>query len=576
MAGQTAERMIGRKGTRTVRNPRLDHWMRAEYQRLSTATDMPPATHSGIQVVRDLQVPVPGSAALLADHWAAARGAGGTTVLIRTPYGRRGAGGIARFLAERGHHVLVQSCRGTFDSGGPDASFEPMRHEVADGQATMRWLRAQPWATGAIQSWGFSYVGMTQWALCDGPDRPDAMVVGLSARRFDEEMIYLGGGFGMEAAVTWNYSLDLQQRAKPVAFLRLLRAKGAVARACLVLPPRDAVRAAIGRESEFYQDWLEHSEPGDPWWQPYHFASDPATVPPVTILAGWQDLFLTGGFHDYAELRAAGRPLRLIAGDWTHHGPDAGVVAAREVLRQFDDLALTQRTPVAVELTDAGGWHDLDAWPPPSTVQSWMLGQDGALATDNPAGGQVQYRYDPADPTPQAGGRSLNPFVSGRRDQRAREERSDVVLFTSSPLTTDLTVAGDIEVELTFTSSNPQVDFFLRLCDVAPAAGGLPGDSATITDGYTRLAPPAEPGDRRTVHVRLSPTAHRFPAGHRIRLQVSSGAHPLHLRNSGTTDPLHDFSRLVPSDQTVYLGGDRPSVLKLPVVTFNDQGADHP
>ncbi|KAA9151875.1 hypothetical protein F6B41_04175 [Microbacterium lushaniae] len=47
-------------------------------------------------------------------------------------------------------------------------------------------------------------------------------------------------------------------------------------------------------------------------------------------------------------------------------------------------------------------------------------------------------------------------------------------------------------------------------------------------------------------------------------LAVSSGAHPLHLRNPGTADPLRDFGRLVPSTQTIVLGGARPSQLTLP------------
>lgn len=567
--------MRGPRATPAVSNPRLDRWSKAEYQRLCDAPDMPPAVHPDVSVTRDLEVPVPGKAALLTDHWAAPDAAG-TSILIRTPYGRRGMSGIARFLAERGHHVVVQSCRGTFGSGG-HSPFEPMRYEVADGQAAMSWLRSQPWATGAIQSWGFSYVGMTQWALCDGPDRPDAMVVGLSARRFDEAMIYLGGGFGMESAVSWNYALDLQERIKPVALWRLLRAKRAVARACQTIPPTDAVRVAIGHESAFYQDWLEHSEPNDPWWHQYHFAADPGSVPPVTILAGWQDLFLTGGFHDYAALVAAGRPVRLIAGDWTHHGAEAGVVAAREVLRQFADLALADRSPVCVELSDDGGWHELSSWPPEATWQNWLLLPDNILAQSDSASigspeHQVTYRYDPADPTPQAGGRSLNPFVSGRRDQEERENRDDVVVFTSAPLTADLSVVGELTVELTFASTNPRADLFVRLCDV-------PSDdqSLTVTDGFRRLAPPTgEPGDRRTARVTLSPTAHRFPAGHRLRLQVSSGAHPLHLRNAGTDDPLHDFSRLVPSEQTVVLGGDRPSTLRLPIVAMDADGTDHP
>jgi hypothetical protein len=41
------------------------------------------------------------------------------------------------------------------------------------------------------------------------------------------------------------------------------------------------------------------------------------------------------------------------------------------------------------------------------------------------------------------------------------------------------------------------------------------------------------------VEFELWPVGHRFAAGHRIRLQVSSGAHPRYVRNPGTgKDPL--------------------------------------
>ena len=46
----------------------------------------------------------------------------------------------AQIAAERGFHVLLQSCRGTFGSGG---RFEPMRREASDGQDTVAWLRDQ-------------------------------------------------------------------------------------------------------------------------------------------------------------------------------------------------------------------------------------------------------------------------------------------------------------------------------------------------------------------------------------------------------------------------------------------------
>ena len=64
-------------------------------------------------------------------------------------------------LAERGLQVVIQSVRGTFGSSG---TFNPF-DERADGLATLRWLRRQPWHAGPIGMTGESYLGLTQWAV---------------------------------------------------------------------------------------------------------------------------------------------------------------------------------------------------------------------------------------------------------------------------------------------------------------------------------------------------------------------------------------------------------------------------
>jgi uncharacterized protein len=65
--------------------------------------------------------------------------------------------------------------------------------------------------------------------------------------------------------------------------------------------------------------------------------------------------------------------------------------------------------------------------------------------------------------------------------------------------------------------------------------------------------------------VRLWPTAHRFRRGHRIRVQVSSGAFPRYARNPGTGEPHATATRLVPADQEVYHDPAHPSAIVLPV-----------
>lgn len=536
--------------------PPLSGAARREYRRLSRAKDMPAPTHPAVTRTTGIPVIADDGAPLLTDHWHA-EGSGGHTVLIRTPYGRDGIAGVARFLAERGHHVVVQSCRGTFGSGG---IFDPLHDEVADGQTTMRWVRAQPWATGRVHSWGGSYFGVTQWAYCDGDERPDAMGIAISARRFDDAILYPGGGFSIDTPLTWAYALDIQERSLPAKAWALLRARRGFRRGALAVPPSDAVRVARGADPQFFRDWVEHSDRGDPWWTPMHFAQDVDAIPPVTLVAGWQDLFLVGQLTDHAALRHAGRPVRLIIGDWVHGAPEITVIGVREALRSFADTAPT--SGARLEVTGGGGWHDFESWPPPHTALVAELTPDGALDASgigHPAA-DLTYRYDPADPTPDAGGRTLDPFSAGRRVQRVRERRDDVLLFTGEPLAGDLLVIGVPEITLEFHSTNPRADLFVRLCEVDAR-----GVSRTVTDGYRRLSPGSAEETGR-VRLELAAIAHRFAAGTRLRVQVSSGAHPLHLRNPGTHDPVRDHSRLIPSDQTVRVGGASPAHLVLPLL----------
>lgn len=540
--------------------PRLNRTARREHE--SITREAPAPTHPDVRAEIGIPVAAHDGTPLLTDHWFA-EGAGDTTLLIRTPYGRENIAGVAQFFAERGHHVVVQSCRGTFGSGG---TFNPLHDEAADGQATLAWLRAQPWATGMVLSWGGSYFGVTQWAMCEGPLRPDAMGIAVSARRFDEAIIYDGGGFSIDTVLSWALALDLQEQRPLGRIWRMLRAFWRLRRASLAVPPTTATRVLHTPGARFVGDWLAHADAGDPWWTPLHFADDVSTIPPTVLVAGWQDLFLDAQLDDYRALRDGGAAVRLIIGDWRHGEPETIRLGVHEALSGFADP--TAGVSVRVEVTGGAGWRDLEQWPPASTPEAWEASPDGALrAVDASAPSMLPsatlgYRYDPADPTPDGGGRTLNPFSAGRRNQAKREQRDDVLVFTADPLAADLVVLGTPEVEFTLTSTNPRVDVFVRLCEVDDR-----GVSTTISDGYRRLDPAGDDTTAsRRLRLPLSPIAHRFSAGRRLRLQVSSGAHPLHLRNPGTADPVRDFSELRPSDQTVGFGGADALRITLPAV----------
>ncbi len=108
---------------------------------------LPPAHTFDVSVERDLVAKMPDGAELLADRWYPTNVGAGLppTVLLRSPYGRRQLGMFGRLFAERGYQVVIQSCRGTFGSGG---DWEPFRNEERDGKATHDWVASQPWFDG--------------------------------------------------------------------------------------------------------------------------------------------------------------------------------------------------------------------------------------------------------------------------------------------------------------------------------------------------------------------------------------------------------------------------------------------
>jgi hypothetical protein len=259
------------------------------------------------------------------------------------------------------------------------------------------------------------------------------------------------------------------------------------------------------------------------------------------------------------------------------------------------------------------GWRDLADWPPPGTeARPWRLTADRTLlspgtagaapladgsaadngrdnsqadsapANDDPADGSAAalaapavdavtaFRYDPRDPTPSVGGVSMDSNDSGARRNDALEARPDVVTFTSPPLTDLLEVAGPVSVRLRVRGSSPYFDVFARLCDVDAA-----GHSWNVCDGLLRIGTGAGAGGSAgaggwaEIEVPMSSTAHRFAAGHRVRLQVSGGAHPRFARNTGTGEPVATATEdgLIAVDIEIAHDPARPCALTLPVMT---------
>jgi uncharacterized protein len=452
---------------------------------------------------------------------------------------------------------LIQSTRGTFGSGG---TFDPMRTEREDGLDTLEWLAKQPWFGESIVLSGGSYLGYVQWAVADqAPPAVKAMIPQVTESALTLEFLR-ADGFSLETPFGWGVMVSGQERrwAMPRQILTARR----VQRALHTLPLNQADIAAIGRNYGYLQDILTHHRDTPRWAELDHSHRVAGVTVPVSSIGGWYDIFLPGQLRDFQTLQAAGRPARLTVGPWSHTSSGSWPVATREVLEFGLAHARGEpppdRAPVRLYVMGQNTWCDFPSWPPPG-YSPQRFHPAGALSAEVPGpSAQDRYRYDPADPTPAAGGvRMAFGVKAGRVDNTALEARPDVLTYTTTPLATDVEVIGEVTAEIWFRSSLPHADVFVRLCDVDPR-----GRSFNVCDGLLTLttATTLSPAT-----VNLWPTAHRFARGHRIRVQVSSGAFPRYNRNPGTGEPRAIATTLRPADQQVHHDPEHPSAIILPV-----------
>ena len=530
-----------------------------------------PRTHD-VVCEGGLRVPMDDGVTLLADRWVARadRDAEQPTVLVRSPYGRKGVVGLllGRLLAERGLQVVLQSTRGTFGSGGEFNPFD----ERADGLATLRWIRAQPWHRERFGMLGPSYLGVVQWAVAaDAGDDLAALAIDVSASQVHGQ-VFAGETLALETTASWLALVSHQER--PLAIVAMARALRALPSVLSELPLAELDVRATGARAAWFRDALDLPDGDGSYWSTRDFSAGVGRVTaPVQLIGGWYDIFLPWMLVDYAALRAAGRRPQLVIGPWTHTAPGLTAASMRENIawlraNLLDDPRLVNPAAVRVYVTgerSGGGWRELADWPAPGSGERTLwLGEHGDLreSAPNAPSEPDRYVYDPADPTPSLGG----PVLLARRpvvDNRPLEARPDVVTYSTATLESTVEAVGPVRVAIWVRASSEFFDLFARVCDVDAS-----GISRNVSDALARVRPGdrferAEDGSVR-VAFDLWPIAHRFAAGHRIRLLISSGAHPRYARNPGTGEELAHATRLQAVSIEILHDAEHPSALVLP------------
>lgn len=509
-------------------------------------------------------------------------------LLMRQPYGRAIASTVVyahpTWYAAHGYIVVIQDVRGR---GTSEGDFHLFAHELADGYDAVMWAADLPGSTGAVGMYGFSYQGMTQiYAAVQQPSALKALCPAMLASDLYSEWAYEGGAFCLQANLMWAMQLaaeTVRRQGDTDAYQTLY----GTARNLPFGDPTSA-RSGILKNfvpESFYYDWLAHPQPDAYWHRLSPKGWLDAVDLPMLHIGGWFDPFLRGTLNLYRALAArSGQRQQLVVGPWGHlpwgrkvgaldYGPEAASPCDRMQIRWFDqflkglDTGLTQEPPVQLFEMGSNSWRSFDRWPPHGQ-QAYFLGSSGqASLTDQDGTLQPQsaptraasdvWVHDPWRPVPALGGHAAIP--SGAFDRSSLDCRTDVVTYTTAPLTAELHLVGEITAQLYCQADAVSFDLCVVLSEVDPD-----GRVYNFSQGYRRLeGDPSGP-----ITIELQPTCIRLPSGHALRLSVSAACVPAFPMNPGTgTRP--DQAHLLEA-QVITLslqsGGDCPSHVSLPLL----------
>jgi uncharacterized protein len=505
-------------------------------------------------------------------------------LLMRQPYGRAIASTVVyahpSWYAAQGYIVVIQDVRGR---GSSEGEFKLFSHEIADGEDTVNWAANLPDSNGKVGMYGFSYQGMTQlYAAASKPAALKTICPAMIGYDLYADWAYEGGAFCFQTNLAWAIQLATEtarlredKATYPALFL--------AARNLPVTNPE--ILQTLAPES-FYHDWLANSQADAAYWQELSPKSYLQAVDlPMFHIGGWFDSYLRGTLHLYQDLAARNsKPQHLLVGPWAHlpwgrkvGNADFGSNAASPVdkmqVRWFDrflkgvDTGLLQEQPVCLFEMGSNIWRNFPSMKV-SNQKSYYLSTTG-LASIREDSGTLSTQpsaisttdvlvHDPWRPVPALGGHAAIP--PGVFERSHLDLRSDILTYTTEPLTTDLHLAGDVMLEVFCSADQPSYDLCAILSEVH-----LDGQVYNLTQGYvhypvgTNLAP---------IKILLQATCARIPQGNALRLSLSAACFPAYPMNSGTGAVTNSGGLLKAEiiTVTVSCGGEANSQLLLPVV----------
>jgi uncharacterized protein len=556
----------------------------------------------------------------------------------RTPYGvPASAQGMPsdsiKALAKDGYIFVVQNLRGRFQSEGTfeltskaDLENPKATSETTDAYDTIEWLlKNVPNNSGKVGMFGVSYDGLTSAMTLLRP-HPALKAISQQASPADQWMNDDDHRYG---ALRESYAFEyaVLEQADKNANTNFKFETYDTYQWYLDLGPLSNINAKyLHGKIPYWNSVVEHPD-YDKFWKDEAWVTQiqGAFVPNLNVAGFWDQEDPWGPWEIYrrSETSDPNKYNFIVAGPWFHgqwHTPKAESIG----LIPFGghDTAVEFRERIEAPWfrywlhgkgdkfpweastfqTGSNSWKTYAKWPPQPATTKLYLQANGSLTFDAPKGdGFVQYTSDPAHPVPYRQ-RPISPtYPAGdwRRwevaDQRFVDGRPDVATWVSAPLTTDLTVTGELAATLFASTSGTDSDFVVKLIDVYPEnaqvnkwdpdAGPAPGEYAQSLNGYQLpIAMEVRRGRYNRSYERPQPLVaseptefaiplrshdHVFLKGHKIMVQVQSTWFPLIDRNPQKFVPnIYDAKAedFVMATQKIYTSSSKPSAIALPVV----------
>ena len=440
------------------------------------------------------------------------------------------------YIAGHGYACIRVDLRGSGDSDGV-LTDEYLEQELLDGYDVIAWLAERPWCSGAVGMIGISWGGFNglQIAATQPPALKGVISLCSTDDRYADDIHHMGGTL-LGDNLSW----------------------ASVMFAYNSLPPdpeivgdrwRKMWHERLEGSGLWLETWLKHQR-RDAYWRHGSIAEDYAAAQcPVMVVSGWTDGYSNAVFRLLAGLEV---PRKGLIGPWGHKyphvatpGPAIGFL--EECLRWWDQHLKGQETGVMDE----------------PMLRVWM--QDSVPPTTQYGYRPGRWVAEPAWPSPNVTGRHL-PLAPGRlldagakppvaalsiqspltlglfagkwcsyaagpdlaHDQR--EEDGGALVFDSDPLTETIEILGAPVIKLELASDKPLGMIAARLSDVATddKATRVTYGMLNLTHRASRSHPePMVPGERYRVRLQLNDVAQSFPAGHRLRLSLSTSYWPL-------------------------------------------------